>query len=90
MSEDLSISDDVMEQMCAAAFRSLCDHLRQRSDEVQNIDLMSIGGFCRNCLAKVCLLYQINVLFGLTLISSDNTYSYHVVRSHQVDGIRST
>ena len=55
MSEDLSISDNVMEQMCAAAFRSLCDHLRQRSDEVQNIDLMSISGFCRNCLAKVCL-----------------------------------
>ena len=54
MSEDLSISDDVMEKMCAAAFRSLCGHLRQRSDEVQNIDLMSISGFCRNCLAKVC------------------------------------
>lgn len=57
MSEDLSISDDVMEKMCAAAFRSLCDHLRQRSDEVQNIDFMSISGFCRNCLAKVCLIY---------------------------------
>jgi len=35
----------------AAAFRALIAHLQQRSD-VQNIDLMSIAGFCRNCLAK--------------------------------------
>jgi len=35
----------------AAAFRRLVEHLRQRSD-VQNIDLMNLAGFCRNCLAK--------------------------------------
>ena len=35
----------------AAAFRGLVDHLRQRTD-VQNIDLMNLAGFCRNCLAK--------------------------------------
>lgn len=46
-------TDLTMEQMAAGAFRSLCEHLRVRSDVVQNIDLMSIGGFCRNCLAKV-------------------------------------
>lgn len=34
----------------AAAFRRLLDHLRARSD-VQNIDLMILAGFCRNCLA---------------------------------------
>ena len=34
----------------AAAFRRLLEHLRQRSD-VQNIDLMTLAGFCRNCLA---------------------------------------
>jgi len=34
----------------AAAFRRLLAHLRERSD-VQNIDLMIAGGFCRNCLA---------------------------------------
>ncbi len=34
----------------AAAFRRLLDHLRTRSD-VQNIDLMIMAGFCRNCLA---------------------------------------
>ena len=33
----------------AAVFRRLVDHLRQRTD-VQNIDLMIHGGFCRNCL----------------------------------------
>lgn len=35
----------------AAAFRRLLQHLRERSD-VQNIDLMILAGFCRNCLAK--------------------------------------
>lgn len=34
----------------AAAFRRLLDHLRLRAD-VQNVDLMGTGGFCRNCLA---------------------------------------
>ncbi len=33
----------------AAVFRRLVDHLRKRSD-VQNIDLMIVAGFCRNCL----------------------------------------
>lgn len=35
----------------AAAFRRLVDHLRARTD-VQNIDLMNLSGFCRNCLSK--------------------------------------
>ena len=35
----------------AAAFRRLRDHLRTRTD-VQNIDLMNLGGFCRNCLSN--------------------------------------
>jgi len=35
----------------AAAFRRLAAHLRERSD-VQNIDLMNLAGFCRNCLAN--------------------------------------
>ena len=43
----------IMKQMEAGAFRELCQHLRERSDEVQNIDLMTLSGFCRNCLAKV-------------------------------------
>ncbi len=35
----------------AAAFRTLVKHLRERTD-VQNIDLMNLSGFCRNCLSK--------------------------------------
>ncbi len=35
----------------AAAFRRLVEHLRQHT-EVQNIDLMNLAGFCRNCLSK--------------------------------------
>lgn len=35
----------------AAAFRTLVGHLRERTD-VQNIDLMNLSGFCRNCLSR--------------------------------------
>ncbi len=35
----------------AAAFRTLVAHLRERTD-VQNIELMNLAGFCRNCLSK--------------------------------------
>jgi hypothetical protein len=35
----------------AQAFRTLVEHLRERTD-VQNLDLMELAGFCRNCLSK--------------------------------------
>ncbi|MGI4798951.1 MAG: DUF1244 domain-containing protein [Janthinobacterium lividum] len=35
----------------AAAYRRLVEHLRERSD-VQNIDMMNLAGFCRNCLSR--------------------------------------
>ena len=38
------------DHLAAAAFRRLIDHLRMRTD-VQNVDLMGVAGFCRNCLA---------------------------------------
>jgi hypothetical protein len=38
-------------KMEAAAFRGLIQHLQERTD-VQNIDLMNLSGFCRNCLSK--------------------------------------
>ncbi|MEO6688041.1 MAG: DUF1244 domain-containing protein [Dokdonella sp.] len=41
---------DLNTELEAAAFRRLIEHLRSRTD-VQNIDLMITGGFCRNCLA---------------------------------------
>jgi hypothetical protein len=42
---------DQRTELEAAAFRKLVSHLRERTD-VQNIDLMNLAGFCRNCLAK--------------------------------------
>jgi len=38
-------------ELQAAAFRRLVKHLRER-DDVQNIDLMNLAGFCRNCLSN--------------------------------------
>ncbi len=40
-----------MLELEAAAFRRLVQHLRERTD-VQNIDLMNLSGFCRNCLSN--------------------------------------
>ena len=45
------MTKDQQTQAEAAAFRALVTHLQQRTD-VQNIDLMSLAGFCRNCLSK--------------------------------------
>jgi uncharacterized protein len=36
----------------AAAFRALIHHLMEKRPDVQNIDLMTLGGFCRNCLSR--------------------------------------
>lgn len=46
-----ALDDKTRIELEAAAFRRLVDHLRERSD-VQNIDLMNVGGFCRNCLSR--------------------------------------
>lgn len=45
------MDDATQDQLQAAAFRQLVAHLRKRTD-VQNIDLMILGGFCRNCLSN--------------------------------------
>ena len=45
------MDDDTRTALEAAAFRTLVTHLRERTD-VQNIDLMNLAGFCRNCLSK--------------------------------------
>ena len=45
------ISERQTEQLEAAAFRTLVAHLRARP-QVQNIDLMNLAGFCRNCLSR--------------------------------------
>jgi len=47
----MQIDDKTRIELEAAAFRRLLEHLRKRTD-VQNIDLMNLAGFCRNCLAN--------------------------------------
>ena len=47
----MSPDDKTRTELEAAAFRRLVDHLRTRTD-VQNIDLMNLAGFCRNCLSN--------------------------------------
>ena len=56
----------------AGAFASLCSHLRDRSDAVQNIDLMALSGFCRNCLAKWLVLEARKMSAELLLQQQDN------------------
>lgn len=52
MHEKVSEMDDsTRTELEAAAFRRLVAHLRERTD-VQNIDLMNLAGFCRNCLSN--------------------------------------
>ncbi len=45
------MDDQTRTELEAAAFRALRDHLRARAD-VQNIDMMNLAGFCRNCLSR--------------------------------------
>jgi len=45
------MTKDQQTEVEAAAFRALVAHLQSRTD-VQNIDLMNLAGFCRNCLCK--------------------------------------
>ena len=45
------MDDTTRTELEAAAFRRLVEHLRERTD-VQNIDMMNLAGFCRNCLSR--------------------------------------
>ena len=45
------MDDQSRTELEAAAFRRLVAHLRERTD-VQNLDLMNLAGFCRNCLSR--------------------------------------
>jgi hypothetical protein len=47
----MPIDNATLTELEAAAFRTLVQHLRDRTD-VQNIDLMNLAGFCRNCLSN--------------------------------------
>ena len=45
------MNDTTKKELQSAAFERLIQHLRKRKD-VQNIDLMNLAGFCRNCLSR--------------------------------------
>jgi hypothetical protein len=47
----MAFDDKTQTELEAAVFRRLVAHLRERTD-VQNIDLMNLAGFCRNCLSN--------------------------------------
>ncbi len=47
----MSIDEKTQTELEAAVYRRLVQHLRERTD-VQNIDLMNLAGFCRNCLSN--------------------------------------
>jgi hypothetical protein len=47
----MALDDKTRTELEAAVFRRLVEHLRGRTD-VQNIDLMNLAGFCRNCLSN--------------------------------------
>ena len=49
--DKLAVDDKTRTELEAAAFRRLVEHLRKRTD-VQNLDLMNLAGFCRNCLSN--------------------------------------
>ena len=63
------MDEQTMIELESAAFRTLIDHLRNRT-EVQNIDMMNLAGFCRNCLAR---WYQEEALDRNVNISKDES-----------------
>jgi uncharacterized protein len=63
-----AFDDKTRTELEAAAFRRLVQHLRERTD-VQNIDLMNLAGFCRNCLSR--WYREAAAEKGITLADSD-------------------
>ncbi len=51
MTVETSLDEKTRTEIEAAAFRHVIEHLQERTD-VQNIDLMDLAGFCRNCLSR--------------------------------------
>jgi len=66
MKKGYDMDDQTRIELEAAAFRGLVAHLQKRSD-VQNIDIMNLAGFCRNCLAKWYLAAANDKNAGLTM-----------------------
>jgi uncharacterized protein len=63
------IDPATMQALEAAAFRRLRDHLMVDRPEVQNIDMMNLAGFCRNCLGR--WMHEAAVTMGVDLPRED-------------------
>ena len=68
MSSIKNMDKQVETKLQAAAFRALRDHLQSRTD-VQNIDMMNLAGFCRNCLSR--WVQEAGPLHGLEITKDD-------------------
>ena len=51
INKDKNMDNKINQELQSATFERLLNHLRERKD-VQNIDLMNLSGFCKNCLSK--------------------------------------
>ena len=71
----------VRTQLEAGAFASLCTHLQDRSDAVQNIDLMTLSGFCRNCLAKWLVVEARKLSADLKADESNNANNAQLIQA---------
>ena len=68
MSRFKDMNQEKETELQAAAFRALRDHLQSRTD-VQNIDMMNLAGFCRNCLSR--WVQEAGALSGLEITKDD-------------------
>ncbi len=50
--KEAEMDDQTRTEIEAAAFRALREHLMEKRTDVQNIDMMNLAGFCRNCLSR--------------------------------------
>jgi len=81
-----TIPNEIINELESGAYRSVCSHLQERSDTVSNIELMTLSGFCRNCLSKWLVLEarrvstrlkkQTNIEYDVKTIQVLDSFSY--------------
>ncbi len=78
--ENVLLSEAILIRLQAGAFESLCEHLRARSDLVPNMELMTISGFCRNCLAKWLVVearrHSVHSTMSSEVVNSLDSFGY--------------
>lgn len=88
-------------ELQAAAFRRLQKHLMQDRTDVQNIDMMNLTGFCRNCLSRwyqeaaaekgieIGKMEARELFYGMTMDEWKNTYQIEATDAQQKDFVKS-